>query len=90
MPHASIGGDTTGKLKPDPAPLLAASERLGIAPRHCLYLGDDQRDIDAGRAAGMKVVVAQFGYLNGTDPATWNADAMIAAPLDLLRCLEQD
>ena len=85
-----IGGDTTGKLKPDPAPLFAASDRLGIAPPHCLYLGDDRRDVDAGRAAGMKVVVATFGYLNGTDPATWNADAMIAQPSELLRYLDQD
>jgi N-acetyl-D-muramate 6-phosphate phosphatase len=80
-----IGGDTTGRIKPDPAPLLAASERINIAPRHCLYLGDDIRDIQAGRAAGMRVVVAGFGYLNGTDPATWGADATIDTPLDLLR-----
>lgn len=82
-----IGGDTTGKLKPDPASLLAASQRIGVAPQACLYLGDDQRDVDAGRAAGMKVVVAGFGYLNGTDPANWNADAIIGQPLDLLRYL---
>jgi len=82
-----IGGDTTGRLKPDPAPLLAASQRIGIAPQACLYLGDDQRDVQAGRAAGMKVVVAGFGYLNGTDPETWNADAIIAQPLELLEHL---
>jgi phosphoglycolate phosphatase len=50
-----IGGDTTGKLKPDPASLIAASERIRIAPGRCLYLGDDERDMQAGRAAGMKV-----------------------------------
>ena len=82
-----IGGDTTGKLKPDPASLLEASRRIGIAPQDCLYLGDDRRDVEAGRAAGMKVVVAGFGYLNGSDPATWNADAIIKQPLDLLRHL---
>ena len=82
-----IGGDTTGKLKPDPAPLLAASHRIGIAPQVCLYLGDDQRDVEASRAAGMKVVVAGFGYLNGTDPATWDADAIIEQPLELLQHL---
>jgi N-acetyl-D-muramate 6-phosphate phosphatase len=85
-----IGGDTTGKLKPDPAPLLAAAERIDIAPRNCLYLGDDRRDVEAGRAAGMAVVVAEFGYLNGSNPVTWNADAMIAQPLDLLRYLIRD
>ncbi len=82
-----ISGDTTGRIKPDPAPLLAASKHIGIAPRHCIYLGDDRRDVEAGRAAGMKVVVAGFGYLNGNDPETWNADAMIERPLDLLNLL---
>ena len=82
-----IGGDTTGKLKPDPAPLLAASERIGIPPQHCIYLGDDRRDMEAGRAAGMTVVVAKFGYLNGNDPETWAADGMIDKPLELLQYL---
>lgn len=82
-----IGGDTTGKLKPDPASLIAASERIRVAPGHCLYLGDDERDMQAGRAAGMKVVAARFGYLNGNDPATWGADAIIDRPLELLNHL---
>jgi 2-phosphoglycolate phosphatase len=82
-----IGGDTTGRTKPDPAPLFAASERIGIAPHHCVYVGDDRRDIQAGRSAGMKTVVVKFGYLNGNDPETWNADAMIDAPADLLQHL---
>jgi phosphoglycolate phosphatase len=82
-----IGGDTTGRTKPDPAPLFAASERIGIAPQHCVYVGDDRRDIQAGRSAGMKTVVVKFGYLNGNDPETWNADAMIDAPADLLKHL---
>ncbi len=79
-----VGGDTTGKIKPDPAPLLAASERIGIEPGRCVYVGDDRRDMQAGRAAGMKVVAARFGYLNGTDPETWGADAIIDQPQDLL------
>jgi 2-phosphoglycolate phosphatase len=82
-----IGGDTTGRTKPDPAPLLAASERIGIAPQYCIYLGDDRRDMEAGRAAGMTVVVAKFGYLNGNDPETWAADGMIDQPLELLQHL---
>ena len=82
-----IGGDTTGRLKPDPAPLLAASTRIGVAPRDCIYLGDDRRDMEAGRAAGMTVVAARFGYLNGSDPETWAADGMIDKPLDLLQYL---
>ena len=82
-----IGGDTTGKTKPDPAPLFAASTRIGVAPQHCVYVGDDRRDVQAGRSAGMTTVVAKFGYLNGNDPENWDADAMIDAPADLLKLL---
>ena len=82
-----IGGDTTGKTKPDPAPLFAASERIGIAPQHCVYVGDDRRDVQAGHSAGLKTIVVKFGYLNGNDPETWAADAMIEAPLELLQHL---
>lgn len=82
-----IGGDTTGRIKPDPAPLLAATERIGIAPQYCIYLGDDRRDMEAGRAAGMTVIVAKFGYLHGNDAETWDADGMIDNPLDLLQYL---
>jgi len=82
-----IGGDTTGKTKPDPAPLFAATNRMGIAPRHCIYVGDDRRDVQAGRAAGMKTIVVKFGYLHGNDPETWDADALIDTPGELLQHL---
>jgi phosphoglycolate phosphatase len=82
-----IGGDTTGKTKPDPAPLFAATARMGIAPRDCIYVGDDRRDVQAGRAAGMKTIVVKFGYLHGNDPETWEADAMIDTPGELLQHL---
>ena len=82
-----IGGDTTGSIKPHPAPLLAASRAIGLAPQACIYLGDDQRDVDAGRAAGMKTAVAMWGYLNGEHPERWNADSMIDEPQELLRLL---
>jgi phosphoglycolate phosphatase len=82
-----IGGDTTGKLKPDPEPLLAASRALAIAPGACVYVGDDRRDIEAGRAAGMKTVAVEYGYLNGSTPADWGADAIIGHPQELLRHL---
>lgn len=82
-----IGGDTTGKTKPDPAPLYAATDRIGIAPRDCIYVGDDRRDVVAGRAAGMKTIVVKFGYLHGNDPETWEADAMIDTPAELLQHL---
>jgi len=82
-----IGGDTTGKIKPHPEPLLAASRALGLAPESCMYVGDDLRDVEAGQAAGMKTVVAMWGYLNGEHPERWNADCMIKNPQELLRIL---
>lgn len=83
-----VGGDTTGRIKPHPDPLLAASRALGLAPQLCIYLGDDQRDVEAGRAAGMRTAIAMWGYLNGEAPETWNADLAVAQPLDLLRFLD--
>ena len=83
-----ICGDTTPNPKPHPAPLLAAAEKLGIPARQCIYVGDDERDVQAGHAAGMPVVVARYGYLgNGTPPERWGADGFVDAPADLLRLL---
>ncbi len=79
-----IGGDTTGKMKPHPAPLYAGAKMIGIAPEHCAYVGDDERDIQAGRAAGMKTVAVRYGYLNGSDPATWGADAIVENPYEII------
>ncbi|MGH8620835.1 MAG: HAD-IA family hydrolase, partial [Burkholderiales bacterium] len=58
-----IGGDTTGRIKPHPEPLLAASRAIALAPSACVYVGDDRRDVEAGQAAGMKTAVARWGYL---------------------------
>lgn len=82
-----IGGDTTGRIKPHPDPLLAASRAIGLAPQSCIYIGDDRRDVEAGHAAGMKTAIAKWGYLNGQDPENWNADHMFEAPRDLLQIL---
>ena len=79
-----IGGDTTGKLKPHPEPLYAAARAIGAPPQHCLYIGDDERDIQAGQAAGMKTLAVRYGYLNGSDPLTWGAHAVISAPMETL------
>lgn len=75
-----IGGDTAGHMKPHPAPLLAAARCLDLPPEHCIYVGDDARDIQAGRAAGMTTVAVRFGYLNGSDPEQWQADHIISTP----------
>jgi len=88
-PACVVCGDTTPHLKPHPAPLLAAAEKLRLAPADCIYVGDDLRDIQAARAAGMRCVAVQYGY-HGTDnpgPASWNADAIIDHPLELLEHL---
>ncbi|TSE26448.1 Phosphoglycolate phosphatase [Tepidimonas sediminis] len=91
LPRAAvvIGGDTTPHAKPHPAPLLEAARRLGLEPAACLYVGDDERDIVAGRAAGMRTVAARYGYLgHAADVATWGADAHIDHPQQLLNFLE--
>jgi 2-phosphoglycolate phosphatase len=83
-----VGGDTTGRAKPHPDPLLEASRRIGIEPRDCCYVGDDERDVQAGQAAGMTAVVALYGYLgDGKPPQEWGAEVFIKHPLDLLKLL---
>jgi phosphoglycolate phosphatase len=79
-----VCGDTVAHAKPHPAPLLEAARRLGVAPEGCAYVGDDRRDVDAGRAAGMLTVVAAWGYLGeGDAPGAWGADHLIARPDEL-------
>jgi phosphoglycolate phosphatase len=86
---AVVSGDTTPHSKPHPAPLFEAASRLGIAPGHCIYVGDDERDIVAGRAAGMGTVAATYGYLGSPSGAgQWGAHAEIKFPLDLLKLIE--
>ena len=83
-----ISGDTTPHAKPHPAPLLEAARQLGVAPGRCIYVGDDERDIVAGRAAGMPTVAAAYGYLgDSANTEAWKADATITAPGLLLKLL---
>jgi len=85
---AVVSGDTTPHPKPHPAPLLEAATRMGMDARHCVYVGDDERDIVAGKAAGMRTVAAMYGYLGTQTPARqWGADAAINSPLELLQLL---
>lgn len=84
-----ISGDTTPHTKPHPAPLLEAARRLGLAPHECVYVGDDARDILAGRAARMATVAALYGYLGvGADVSRWGADAEVNSPLEVLQLLD--
>ncbi|MCY7371520.1 MAG: HAD-IA family hydrolase [Polaromonas sp.] len=83
-----VAGDTTPHAKPHPAPLLEAARQLGVEPQRCVYVGDDERDIVAGRAAGMLTVAAAYGYLGvRSEVLAWNADATIHKPKDLLNFL---
>jgi len=85
---AIVSGDTTPHPKPHPEPLFEAARRLRLAPEQCLYVGDDERDIVAGRAAGMPTVAATYGYLGEkTDVSSWGADLHIDSPIKLLQFL---
>ncbi|MFO7604173.1 MAG: phosphoglycolate phosphatase [Gammaproteobacteria bacterium] len=86
----TISGDTLAERKPHPAPLLHACKLAGSRPDECLYIGDAERDIIAGRQARMKTLVALFGYLDAHDvPADWAADDMIAQPEAILHWLDR-
>lgn len=80
-----VSGDDALRPKPYPDTLLLACEQAGVNPQACWYVGDAERDIQAGKAAGMQTVVALYGYLGVDDqPAEWGADALVNAPLELL------
>lgn len=84
-----ICGDETTYTKPHPEPLLTASKKMTISPAHCVYLGDDKRDVQASLAAGMQPIVARYGYLGNNDqpPETWGARYLIDHPKELLTYL---
>jgi phosphoglycolate phosphatase len=91
LPRAAalVGGDSTPHTKPHPAPLLEAARRLGLPPQGCVYVGDDHRDMHAGRAAAMPVLAAAWGYLGIETPIhEWGADVVLAEPDDLLKTLD--
>ena len=80
-----VSGDTAARAKPHPDPLYHACRLIDVDPIDCWYVGDAERDIAAGRAAGTGTLVAMFGYLDAAeDPRTWGADGMIRKPLDVL------
>lgn len=85
---AVVGGDTLAQRKPDPAPVLHACSLAGVEPTQCVYVGDDPRDVEAGRAAGLYTVAAAWGYLDGADPLAWRPDAVCADPYQLAALLD--
>jgi 2-phosphoglycolate phosphatase len=84
---AVVSGDTLSVKKPDPAPVLLACEQAGLRPEHCVFVGDDRRDVLAGQAAGMPSIAVSWGYLDGGDPHQWGADAVVDTPEQLLAAL---
>jgi 2-phosphoglycolate phosphatase len=86
---AIVSGNTTPHAKPHPEPLFEAARRMSVDPSRCVYVGDDERDIVAGLAAGMGTVAATYGYLGQqTDISQWNAHLHIDSPMDLLKFLK--
>lgn len=86
---ALVCGDTTPHAKPHPAPLHEAARQLALPPSACVYVGDDLRDVQAGRAAGMRTLAAAWGYLGQGDPIEhWGADMVLPEPNALLNWLE--
>ncbi|WP_438971781.1 HAD-IA family hydrolase [Methylophaga sp.] len=81
-----VSGDTTVNSKPHPEPMLHACELTGVEPQKCLYIGDAQRDIEAGRNANMHTLIAKYGYISDEDhPENWQADAMISHPSEIMQ-----
>jgi phosphoglycolate phosphatase len=90
-PVCVVSGDTVANRKPHPEPMLLACLQAGSQPHECLYVGDAERDIQAGRGAGMKTLVALFGYISQNDtPQNWGADGMIHHPKEILDWLHVD
>lgn len=84
-----VSGDTLKQRKPDPAPLLYAAKLLNRTPERCCYVGDAERDIVAAKAANMTAVGALYGYIpSDIDPFSWNADAYVKTPLELMSILK--
>lgn len=80
-----VSGDDAPHPKPSPATLLMACEQVNVKPENCIYIGDAERDIQAGKAAGMQTAVALFGYIDISDkPQDWGANVMLQKPADLL------
>lgn len=88
-PAAVVSGDTCPQAKPSPQPLLHACAQLNLAPHQCLYVGDAERDIQAGHNAGMKTILAMWGYIAPADhPENWGADFTAHQPAEITAFLD--
>jgi 2-phosphoglycolate phosphatase len=88
-PSCIVSGDSTTNRKPHPEPMLLACTNACTKPDECLFVGDAERDIEAGRVAGMQTLVALFGYITPQEtPQLWGADGMIQRPHEILEWLD--
>ena len=88
-PAVIVSGDTCAEAKPSALPMLYACEHIGVQPENCVYVGDAERDIQAGRNAGMKTIFAAWGYISDKDtPETWGYDAAANHPLQIAAILD--
>ncbi len=88
-PACIVSGDSTANRKPHPEPMLHACRQVGTNAEECVYVGDAERDIQAGRQAGMRTIIALFGYISeDEEPQHWGADGMIRRPQELLDWLD--
>lgn len=84
-----VSGDTLPKRKPHPDPLLHACKLINLLPNHCIYLGDDPRDVYAGNAAGMYTCIANYGYIEpDIDTDQWGADFTIQSPFEITKYIQ--
>jgi len=84
-----VSGDTVPERKPHPLPLLHAARLMGLEPLRCLYIGDAERDVRAAKSAGMRTLIARYGYLGPDDqPQEWRADGMIDEPHEILTWMQ--
>ena len=87
-PDVQVSGDTTSEAKPSIKPMLYACEQIGVAPENCLYVGDAERDMQAGKNVGMKTVLVSWGYIHeNDDTASWPADVVVDAPQQIIDLL---
>lgn len=85
-----VCADTAGAAKPDARPILDACREMGVAPQHCIYVGDDQRDVEAAHNADMSCIAVRYGYIRrGCNPDEWDADRVADTPAGLLRWVKQ-
>ena len=86
---AIVSGDTLEQRKPHPAPILHACKQAGSEANECIYIGDAERDIEAGNRAGMPSIVALFGYIAESDtPDDWGAYTSIKTPLEIMGIIQ--